>query len=239
MQPKEQKQAFERICQLVIEATIANESSDLDRAWARSTEALDLITDSSLFRDGPVELEEPGGYSLTIRCYRNMLRAAIFRGMTEEALELIGKAKQLAGKRNRENETADIYSDCGIIHIMMTNWEEALTCTRQAQEIYFKIDSKEDLARILGNLGIIQLNLGDLGSALVSFREGLHWATTMGNTQLVASMHANLANVYKELADYDDALTSYVKSLELYESLGYVMQSAGIMGNIGLIYYGL
>lgn len=222
---------------LVAEASKAIEVSNFDKAWSNASQALRLITDDGLFINGYLALEEQGGYSLSLRCYRIMLRAALFQGKADEVQQLLQKAMQIAQSRNNVNEIADVYSDSSIMHIMKTEWKEALVYTSKALDIYKQTNNKEDLARVLGNLGIIQLNQGNLEDSMTNFNEALHLATTLGNKHLMASMHSNIANVYNEYADYNATLNSYLLSLETYESIGYRMQIAGLLGNIGQIYY--
>lgn len=154
-----------------------------------------------------------------------------------EGIDLLTKARTLAGQWNLKTLEGRINLQQGTIYQVEHQYEEALIHFLKAYEIFFDLNDKKNAGDALYYVALRHYHDEDYEKAVASFRKAIAWGKKVVHYRQVINSWNAIGLIYKNKSKLDSARFYYDKALNFATEK---KDSAwiGIMnGNIGSLYY--
>jgi len=159
------------------------------------------------------------------RLYRAKGGILIYLGNYKEANTTILKALRVAKELNLAEEVLPVYSNLGVIHEELNQFDIALDYYLKALSEFNNIKDvdrssiQSRLGALYDNLGSVYMKLHDYNSAEVYFKKVLELTDKSGELVLKIFGLRNLGDVYMANQDFRNAISYYNKSLTISLSI--------------------
>jgi len=171
------------------------------------------------------------------RCWR--IEASRLRRMArfDEAIDLLGRAKEVLVSLNARLDVASVHYQLGLIHLLRTDdLAVALSHFEEAAQIYAQADLDLWQAACTTNIGAIYSQYGDLSKAEECYREARSSFIRHDILGLLAD-NLNDSGKLNTLRGFPRiAVEEFKKAEQLYKNLGASLSAAIQMANLGEAY---
>jgi len=166
------------------------------------------------FERALAEAEAVGDLRFAAACLTNLGVAAKGRGALERALELLGRARDLAESRD-DAVHAQALNNLATVHARLGRVDEAESLLLESAAAKRRLGDDRGLSSTLANLGNLRARVGDAPGAERYHRDSLRLAQAIGDRSGVARAHTNLADLAQRQGDTRTAATEHRRALEL------------------------
>ncbi len=160
-----------------------------------------------------------------------------FTDSPAKAIELAGRARQLAESLHFQKGEAYALKNIGIAYYFQGKYVEALDYYQQSLNFFTEIKDYVGMANMYSNIGVVYYDQSDDIKALENYLQSLKYAELSGDKLRILSALNNVGGVYtNKAATYNKALQYYLQALPICEELGKKEELGAISVNIGFIY---
>ncbi|MCL6509497.1 MAG: tetratricopeptide repeat protein [Anaerolineae bacterium] len=152
---------------------------------------------------------------------------------TQQLLNWLTQACQLAERTNQQNSRANLLQAIGDIQAFCDQRDQALRSYERALELFTAIGDRLGQANTLKAIGDIQAFRKENDAALRSYERALELFTAIGDRLGQANTHKVIGDIYAFHKENDAALRSYERALELFTAIGDRLGQANTLKAIG------
>ena len=164
-------------------------------------------------------------------------RALALQGDASGALQVLGRAEELAVEVGNREVEANVLHNMGLAYEQLDQLEEALQVIEKSMEIKRELGDKRGMAASFNEIAIIQDLLGNWDEARASYRETVELGREIGDKQGVGITLMNMGNMERSLGNYDDALQLTRQALRIQIDTNDELNQGTSLNNIGAVYY--
>ena len=163
-------------------------------------------------------------------------RVEVKRDQSQAALDPLGKALNIAIKRDNLEGQATARMWVGVAHRIQNKTDLALNEFALAQKIARQLDRKRMVAEIILETGKVQANLGKFDVALKLYNESMALRRDMKDQQAIGDALIDFGNAYGNTGRLDQALASFNESLGIQRDQKNYNYERVVLSNIGAVH---
>ena len=163
-------------------------------------------------------------------------RVEIESGTSQNGLDYLSSALNLAIQFNQDEPRADILQAMGVAYQDLNRLREALRSFQDSLEIKQRLGLKNGAAESLSAIAQVQLALGKPDLALRGYNDALKLLRETGDKAGVAGVLNDLGNFYNDRGESGKALALFKECLQIQTELGNEASQGMALNNIGNTY---
>jgi tetratricopeptide (TPR) repeat protein/DNA-binding CsgD family transcriptional regulator len=152
------------------------------------------------------------------------------------ALQLAGKAYDLAAESGLEQEKTAACLSLSLIYYMTSDLDAAMESAQEAKSLSEKLDLPESLAEATDAIGIVYYEIGDKKKSSEYFFESLRLYEKMKDKNGLGQTFCRIGTLYFDQKDYEKALEYYNRSVNLAREIDSKEGISSNLNNVARVY---